>query len=98
MFEKRQEDRGMRPQDIFNWNSVPSPDPKDVEMWIGATDAKDRTFPLQIARQVHDEIEWRLMSPTKMDALEMAQSRGAMKAMMRFAQLYQAVLDGKARQ
>lgn len=85
-------------KDVFDWNTIPSPDPEDVKMWIGATDAKDRQFPLQLARQIHDEIEWRLMSDAPMDALQMAQVRGALKAMKRFAQTYQAVLDGEARQ
>lgn len=83
-------------RDIFDWNEVPSPDPDDVAMWIGATDAKDRQFPLQLARQVHDELEALLMSTQRMDALEMAQVRGGVKALARFAQVYAAVLEGRA--
>lgn len=90
MFGKKKEQE--RPRDIFDWNTVPTPDPDDVAMWFGATDAKDRQFPLQLARQVHDELEWKLMAPGKMDALELAQIRGALKAMARFAQVYAHVL------
>ena len=79
----------------FDWRSVPAVDPDEVDRWLGCTDAKDRQFPLQVALQVHDEIEARLMQPGRMDALSMSEARGGLMALRRFAELYSKILEGR---
>ena len=78
----------------FDWRSVPAVDPDEVARWFGCTDAKDRQFPLQVALQVHDEIEAALMSDRVMDGMDLAEMRGGLKALRRFATLYLKILDG----
>ena len=78
----------------FDWRSVPAVDPNEVARWFGCTDAKDRQFPLQVALQVHDEIESELMSDHEMDGMDLAEKRGGMKALRRFATLYTKILEG----
>ena len=78
----------------FDWRSVPAVDPNEVARWFGCTDAKDRQFPLQVALQVHDEIESALMSDREMDGMDLAEKRGGMKALKRFATLYNEILAG----
>lgn len=84
-------------QNEFDWRSVPAIDPEEVDRWIGCTDAKDRQFPLQVALQVHDEIETVLMSDVEMDGMDLAEKRGGLKALKRFATLYSKILEGKRR-
>ena len=79
----------------FDWRSVPAVDPNEVARWFGCTDAKDRQFPLQVALQVHDEIESALMSDRKMDGMDLAEKRGGLKALKRFATLYSEILRGE---
>lgn len=78
--------------DIFDWRTVPDVDPDELDMWRSRTDAKERQFPLQVALQVHDELERELMAPTRMDALRLSEIRGSIKALARFAQVYSATL------
>ena len=78
--------------DIFDWRTVPDVDPDELAMWRSRTDAKERQFPLQVALQVHDELERELMAPTRMDALRLSEIRGGIKTLARFAQVYQATL------
>ena len=84
-------------QEPFNWSTVGAFDPDDLAAWIGATDAKERQFPLQVALQVHDEYETRLMQPGKMDALQLSEVRGALLACSRFAKLYAAAVESASR-
>lgn len=81
--------------DIFDWRTVPDVDPDELAMWRSRTDAKERQFPLQVALQVHDELERELMAPTRMDALRLSEIRGGIKALARFAQVYSATLTQK---
>ena len=81
----------------FDWRSVPAVDPDEVARWFGCTDAKDRQFPLQVALQVHDEIESELMSEREMDGMDLAEKRGGLKALKRFATLYTKILRGAKR-
>lgn len=76
----------------FDWSEVPVVDPDEVERWMGVTDAKDRQFPLQVALQVHDELEYALMAPGKMEALRMSEIRGGLMALTRFARLYNEIM------
>lgn len=78
--------------DIFDWRKVPPVDPQEVENWRGRTDAVELQFPLQLALQVHDELEQELMQPGKLDALRLSEIRGGIKALARFAQIYNAAL------
>lgn len=87
---------GMQPHDIFDWRTVPDVDPEELDMWRSRTDAKERQFPLQVALQVHDELERDLMSPVRMDALRLSEIRGGIKALARFAQVYQATMTREA--
>lgn len=79
-------------RDIFDWKTVPPVDPQEVENWRGRTDAVELQFPLQIALQVHDELEQELMQPGKLDALRLSEIRGGIKALARFAQVYNTAL------
>ena len=81
-------------KEVFDWRSVPAVDPDEVARWFGCTDAKDRQFPLQLALQVHDEIESELMSDREMDGMDLAEKRGGLKALRRFATLYSKILEG----
>lgn len=78
--------------DIFDWRTVPDVDPDELAMWRSRTDAKERQFPLQVALQVHDELERELMAPTRLDALRLSEIRGGIKALARFAQVYSATM------
>ncbi|MBQ2630668.1 MAG: hypothetical protein IJG13_13420 [Kiritimatiellae bacterium] len=82
-------------EDGFDWRSVPAVDPDEVDRWLGCTDAKDRQFPLQVALQVHDEIEARLMQPGAVDDADLREARGGMRALRRFAELYSKILVGR---
>ena len=82
-------------EDGFDWRSVPAVDPDEVDRWLGCTDAKDRQFPLQVALQVHDEIEARLMQPGAVDDADLREARGRMRALRRFAELYSKILEGR---
>ena len=91
--DKRQSDAACRvSHDIFDWRTVPDVDPDELAMWRSRTDAKERQFPLQVALQVHDELERELMAPTRTDALRLSEIRGGIKALARFAQVYSATL------
>ena len=79
--------------DIFDWRTVPDVDPDELDMWRSRTDAKERQFPLQVALQVHDELERELMAPVRMDVLRLSEIRGGIKALARFAQVYSATLS-----
>ena len=84
-----------RERPAFDWRSVPAVDPDEVDRWLGCTDAKDRQFPLQVALQVHDEIEARLMQPGEVDDASLREARGGMRALRRFAELYSKILEGR---
>lgn len=84
-----------RERPAFDWRSVPAVDPDEVDRWLGCTDAKDRQFPLQVALQVHDEIEARLMQPGEVDDADLREARGGMRALRRFAELYSKILEGR---
>ena len=79
-------------RDVFDWQKVPPVDPQEVENWRGRTDAVELQFPLQLALQVHDELEQELMQPGKLDALRLSEIRGGIKALARFAQTYNTAL------
>ena len=81
----------------FDWRSVPAVDPDEVARWFGCTDAKDRQFPLQVALQVHDEIEAKMMGGEQLEDAELREMRGGLKALRRFATLYNEILSGAKR-
>ena len=76
----------------FDWKSVPDVNPDELERWKNRTDAEERQFPLQVALQVHDELEREMMKPGRLDALRLSEIRGGIKALARFAQVYQALM------
>ncbi len=84
-----------RERPAFDWRQVPAVDPDEVDRWLGCTDAKDRQFPLQVALQVHDEIEARLMAPLGIDDADLREACGGMRALKRFAELYSKILEGR---
>lgn len=81
-----------RKSDIFDWRQIPAVDPDELALWMGSTDAVSRQFPLQIALQVHDELERRMMSEGRIDTLQLSEIRGGLKALARFAQIYSATI------
>ena len=85
-------------RDIFDWREIPAVDPDELALWMGATDAVNRQFPLQIALQVHDELERRMMAEGRLDALQLSEVRGGLKALARFAQIYSAAITPKRKE
>ena len=89
----------LSPSDIFDWKTVPEVDEDELKMWLGATDKVERQFPLAVALQAHDELEQKLLLPGKLDGMALAEIRGGIKALARFAQIYSkslgAAADGK---
>ena len=80
--------------EIFDWRTVPAVNSDDLELWMNSTDAVERQFPLQLALQVHDELEAALMREGKLDALALSEIRGGIKALARFAQIYSKLTGG----
>jgi hypothetical protein len=85
-------------RDIFDWKTVPTVHADELAAWIGATDAKERDFPLAVALQTHDELERELMDAGRMDNARLHEIRGGLKALARFAQIYRAALKTAAAQ
>ena len=80
-------------KDIFDWNTVERPSADDIALWRSKTDATERQFPLAIALQVHDELESKMLDGGRLDALQLSEIRGGIKALSRFCQTYQASLS-----
>lgn len=78
----------MKARQIFDWDKVPDPDQDALDTWLNSTDADSRQFPLQIALQVTDELNDVLMGDTVLTPIEMAEIRGGLKTLRRFAQVY----------
>ena len=79
---------------MFDFKSVPDVDPQEVQKWINSFDEVERNFPLALALQVRDEIEEALVKTPSPDALFLAECRGALKALHRFAAIYSKLNAG----
>lgn len=88
--------RTISPADIFDWKTVPEVDENELKMWLSATDKVERQFPLAVALQAHDELEQKLLLPGKLDGMALAEIRGGIKALARFAQIYSRALGTAA--
>lgn len=84
-----------RERPAFDWREVPGIDEEEVDLWFGVTDAKSRQFPLQLALQVHDELERELMTRERIDDGRLREIRGGLAALARFAALYDGVLTSR---
>lgn len=84
-----------RERPAFDWREVPDVDPDEVREWFGVTDAKSRQFPLQLALQVHDELEREMMRPEPPSDARLREIRGGLAALSRFARLYNAVIQSR---
>lgn len=82
-----------RERPAFDWREVPGINPEDVREWFGVTDAKSRQFPLQLALQVHDELESEMMRAEPPSDARLREIRGGLAALARFAKLYDAILQ-----
>lgn len=82
-------------EDIFDWKTVPEVDENELKLWLGATDKVERQFPLAVALQAHDELEQKLLLPGKLDGMALAEIRGGIKALARFAQIYSRALGSE---
>lgn len=82
-----------RERPAFDWREVPGINPEDVREWFGVTDAKSRQFPLQLALQVHDELESEMMRAEPPSDVRLREIRGGLAALARFAKLYDAILQ-----
>ena len=82
-------------KDIFDWNKVQTPEADAIAGWLRATDPKDRQFPLQVALQVHSELEQEMITSGRMDDARLREIRGGMKALKRFALTYETAITAK---
>lgn len=85
-------------RELFDWKGVPNVDPDELARWMNATDAVSRLFPLQLALQVHDELEREMMEPRALDAERLREIRGGLMALARFARIYDAAALSVGRQ
>ena len=67
---------------------IPGVDDATVNAFFAGTHDKARRMPLLIAAYVASQYQDRLTKPGRMDALEMAETRGALKSIRLFATYY----------
>lgn len=78
----------------FDFKGVKDVDEETVRAYMNTTNEKTRRLPLLVAGQVYADIEDAFTRPGRLDALQMAQMRGGMMALRRFATLW---LEGQKR-
>ncbi len=74
--------------DSFSFANVADVDDATVRAFFEATHERARQMPLLIARHVFDELARRLTEPGRMDALELSEIRGGMRALRAFGVAY----------
>lgn len=67
---------------------IPGVDEATVNAFFASTHEKARRMPLLIAAHVASQYQDRLTKPGRMDALELAEIRGALKSIRLFATYY----------
>lgn len=77
----------------FDFKRIPDVDDATVEAFFSATHEGSRRMPLLVAQWVYAELENALTTPGRQDALRMAELRGGMMALRRFAVAYQEGIE-----
>ena len=72
----------------FDFKRIPDVDDKTVEAFFEATHEGSRRMPLLIAQWVYAKLEDELTSPVRLDERRLAEIRGGMMALRRFAVFY----------
>ena len=78
----------------FDFKRIPDVDDATVEAFFNATHEGSRRMPLLVAQWVYAELESALTTPGRQDALRMAELRGGMMALRRFAVAYNEGIEG----
>lgn len=73
----------------FDFRRVADVDDATVEAFFATTHEQSRRMPLLIAGEVAAELEDRLTRAERLDAAEMSEIRGGLRALRRFATYYQ---------
>lgn len=77
-----------RERPAFDFKRIPDVDDKTVEAFFAATHEGSRRMPLLIAQWVYAQLEDELTSPVRLDERRLAEIRGGMMALRRFAVFY----------
>jgi len=72
----------------FDFSKVGDVDDATVAAFFEATTSNGRQMPLLIARFVYGQLEERMTGPTKIDAMQLAEIRGGMRALRAFGVFY----------
>ena len=72
----------------FDFAKVPDVDDHTVRAFFNTTHTQSRKMPLLIARHVFEQLEDQLSGQKPLDAMELAEIRGGMKALRLFGYYY----------
>ena len=72
----------------FDFAKVPDVDDHTVRAFFNTTHTQSRRMPLLIARHVFEQLEDQLSGQKPLDAMELAEIRGGMKALRLFGYYY----------
>lgn len=72
----------------FDFARVADVDDATARAFFETTHEASRRMPLLVARHVFEDLERRLTDPARMDAMELAEIRGGMRALRAFGVLY----------
>lgn len=72
----------------FDFSKVTDVDDATVEAFFNATSTPGRQMPLLIARFIFNQLEGQLTDPGKLDALQLSEIRGGMRALRAFGTFY----------
>ncbi len=73
----------------FDFKRIPDVDEKTVEAFFAATHEGSRRMPLLVAQYVYAQLEDELTSPGRIGEMRLAEIRGGMAALRRFAVAYE---------
>ena len=73
----------------FDFKRIPDVDEKTVEAFFAATHEGSRRMPLLVAQYVYAQLEDELTRPGRVDERRLAELRGGMMALRRFAVAYE---------
>ena len=74
---------------VFDFKRIPDVDEKTVEAFFAATHEGSRRMPLLVAQYVYAQLEDELTSPGRLSEMRLAEIRGGMAALRRFAVAYE---------
>ena len=73
----------------FDFKRIPDVDEKPVAAFFAATHEGSRRMPLLVAQYVYAQLEDELTSPGRLSEMRLAEIRGGMAALRRFAVAYE---------